>query len=59
MRLHAERQPGGRIADRAYYTFQCVLPTLPIFLFFAQRLRHCGHCGFRLGLTLGLTLGCW
>ena len=53
--LHAERQPDRRIADQAYYTFWYVLPTLPMFLFFPQLLRH---CGFWLGLTLGAMLTC-
>jgi hypothetical protein len=40
--LHVERQPTGKIANHAYYTFWYVLPTLPMFLLFPWLMGRIG-----------------
>ena len=40
--LYVEQQPASKIANHAYYTFWCVLPTLPMFLLFPYLLPKWG-----------------
>ncbi len=40
--LYVEQQPASKIANHAYYTFWCVLPTLPMFLLFPYLLPKLG-----------------
>ncbi|MBM3344729.1 MAG: DUF3147 family protein [Betaproteobacteria bacterium] len=40
--LPLERQPQEKIANHAWYTFWCVLPTLPMFLIFPWLLPRWG-----------------
>lgn len=51
--LHVEKQPVGKIANHAYYTFWYVLPTLPMFLLLPWML-HRGH-GFWISLGAGVV----
>lgn len=40
--LYVEHQPASKLANYAFYTFWYVLPTLPMFLFFAYVLPKWG-----------------
>lgn len=40
--LYVERQPQVKIANHAWYTFWCVVPTLPMFLAFPVLLPRLG-----------------
>jgi F0F1-type ATP synthase assembly protein I len=57
--LHIEKQPSGKIANHAYYTFWYVLPTMPMFLLMPWMLRK----GFGFWPALGsgcvLTFACF
>ncbi|MEL0027546.1 MAG: DUF3147 family protein [Perlucidibaca sp.] len=54
--LYVERQPVGKIANHAAYTFWYVLPTLPMFLVFPALLARHGFWP-ALSLSLLLTMG--
>lgn len=51
--LYLEKQPQGKIASYAYYTFWYVLPTLPMLLLFPYALPR---FGFWLSLGAGVVL---
>lgn len=56
--LHVERQPAGKIANHAWYTFWYVVPTLPMFLAFPWLLPRLGFWG-TLGASALITLVCF
>lgn len=51
--LYVEKQPPGRIANHAWYTFWYVVPTLPMFLAFPGLLPR---LGFWLTLATSVVL---
>lgn len=56
--LRLENQPAEKIANHAWYTFWCVLPTLPMFLLFSWLLPRLGFWPTLLASAL-LTCGCF
>ncbi|MET0936113.1 MAG: DUF3147 family protein [Luteibacter sp.] len=53
--LYVERQPSGKIANHAWYTFWYVVPTLPMFLAFPFLLSRFGFWP-ALGLSALITV---
>ncbi len=56
--LYVEKQPQGKIANHAWYTFWYVVPTLPMFLAFPLLLPRLGFW-FTLLACTGITVICF
>lgn len=56
--LYVEGQPDQKLANHAWFTFWCVLPTLPMFLVFPMLLPRMGF-GWSLGASIVLTMVCF
>jgi hypothetical protein len=56
--LYLEKQPEDKIANHAYYTFWCVIPTLPMFLLFPYLLPKLGFW-ISIGACVVVTIICF
>lgn len=56
--LYVEKQPPGKIANHAWYTFWYVLPTLPMFLAFPLLLPRIGFWPTMLASVV-ITMACF
>ena len=56
--LYIEQQSEAKIANHAYYTFWCVIPTLPMFLLFPYLLPKLGFW-LTLGACVLATVVCF
>ncbi|PCJ56786.1 MAG: hypothetical protein COA79_17690 [Planctomycetota bacterium] len=56
--LYVEKEPPGKIAQHAYYTFWYVIPTLPMFLLFPYLIKQYGFWVAVSGSVL-LTVACF
>ncbi len=56
--LYVEKQPAGKIANHAWYTFWYVVPTLPMFLIFPRLFMRFGFWS-ALALSAVITVVCF